>query len=212
MEKDTVKMSSHFFYVVAVVGWGWGEVDCGWGGGLFFFFFPFPCVCLCISLKHKHKCTHNFFFFLKHTPTVVRACSSTDLFCHNHTCKQTGLHLLANFFWHSHSCAHTNTRAQTHTLHPFGCRGWVLPSLWLTERVTGWWDGTKVSREHDHCTKACFDKPLFCTMHRGAAANLARVLSDKVWMENYFKPGDVCTVWTKWKRQRDQRGKSSFAN
>lgn len=28
-------------------------------------------------------------------------------------------------------------------------------------------------------------------MHRGAAANLARVLSDKVWMENYFKPGDV---------------------
>lgn len=196
------------------MGWGWGEVDCGWGGGLFFFFFPFPCVCLCISLKHthKHKCTHNFFFFLKHTPTVVRACSSTDLFCHNHTCKQTGLHLLANFFWHSHSCAHTNTRAQTHTLHPFGCRGWVLPSLWLTERVTGWWDGTKVSREHDHCTKACFDKPLFCTMHRGAAANLARVLSDKVWMENYFKPGDVCTVWTKWKRQRDQRGKSSFAN
>lgn len=211
MEKDTVKMSSHFFYVVAVVGWGWGEVDCGWGGGLFFFFFPFPCVCLCISLKHKHKCMHNFFFF-KHTPTVVRACSSTDLFCHNHTCKQTGLHLLANFFWHSDSCAHTNTRAQTHTLHPFGCRGWVLPSLWLTERVTGWWDGTKVSREHDHCTKACFDKPLFCTMHRGAAANLTRVLSDKVWMENYFKPGDMCTVWTKWKRQRDQRGKSSFAN
>lgn len=29
MEKDTVKMSSHFFYVVAVVEWGWGEVDCG---------------------------------------------------------------------------------------------------------------------------------------------------------------------------------------
>lgn len=84
--------------------------------------------------------------------------------------------------------------------------------MWLTERVTGRWDGTKVSREHDHCTKACFDKPLFCTMHRGAAANLARVLSDKVWMENYFKPGDMCTVWTKWKRQWDQRGKSSFAN
>lgn len=173
-------------------------------------FFPSR-VCVCVFHSNTNTSVRTIFFF-KHTPTVVRACSSTDLFCHNHTCKQTGLRLLANFFWHSHSCAHTNTHAQTHTLHPFGCRGWVLPSLWLTERVTGWWDGTKVSREHDHCTKACFDKPLFCTMHRGAAANLARVLSDKVWMENYFKPGDVCTVWTKWKRQRDQRGKSSFAN
>lgn len=191
-----------------------------WGGGGvkwtadevedFSSFFPSR-VCVCVFHSNTNTSVRTIFFF-KHTPTVVRACSSTDLFCHNHTCKQTGLHLLANFFWHSHSCAHTNTRAQTHTLHPFGCRGWVLPSLWLTERVTGWWDGTKVSREHDHCTKACFDKPLFCTMHRGAAANLARVLSDKVWMENYFKPGDMCTVWTKWKRQRDQRGKSSFAN
>lgn len=174
-------------------------------------FFPSR-VCVCVFHSNTNTSVRTIVFFFKHTPTVVRACSSTDLFCHNHTCKQTGLHLLANFFWHSDSCAHTNTRAQTHTLHPFGCRGWVLPSLWLTERVTGWWDGTKVSREHDHCTKACFDKPLFCTMHRGAAANLARVLSDKVWMENYFKPGDMCTVWTKWKRQRDQRGKSSFAN
>lgn len=191
-----------------------------WGGGGvkwtadevedFSSFFPSR-VCVCVFHSNTNTSVRTIFFF-KHTPTVVRACSSTDLFCHNHTCKQTGLHLLANFFWHSHSCAHTNTHAQTHTLHPFGCRGWILPSLWLTERVTGWWDGTKVRREHDHCTKACFDKPLFCTMHRGAAANLARVLSDKVWMENYFKPGDMCTVWTKWKRQRDQRGKSSFAN
>lgn len=174
-------------------------------------FFPSR-VCVCVFHSNTNTSVRTIIFFFKHTPTVVRACSSTDLFCHNHTCKQTGLHLLTNFFWHSDSCAHTNTLAQTHTLHPFGCRGWVLPSMWLTERVTGWWDGTKVSREHDHCTKACFDKPLFCTMHRGAAANLARVLSDKVWMENYFKPGDMCTVWTKWKRQRDQRGKSSFAN
>lgn len=211
MEKDTVKMSSHFFYVVAVVGWGWGGLRMRWRTFLLLFSLP-VCVSVYFTQTHTQTQVYAQLFFFKHTPTVVRACSSTDLFCHNHTCKQTGLHLLANFFWHSHSCAHTNTRAQTHTLHPFGCRGWVLPSLWLTERVTGWWDGTKVSREHDHCTKACFDKPLFCTMHRGAAANLARVLSDKVWMENYFKPGDVCTVWTKWKRQRDQRGKRSFAN
>lgn len=59
-----------------------------------------------------------------------------------------------------HSPAHTHF-----LLRPFKCSGWFLLTLWLTERVTGEWDSIKVSREHDHCTEACCDKTLFCTMH-----------------------------------------------
>lgn len=114
MEKDTVKMSSHFFYVVAVVGWGWGEVDCGWGGGLFFFFFPFPCVCLCISLKHKHKCTHNFFFFLNtHQPSYVHALQQTSSVTITHANRQACICSLT--FSDIQIPAHTQTRAHKHT-------------------------------------------------------------------------------------------------
>lgn len=114
MEKDTVKMSSHFFYVVAVVGWGWGEVDCGWGGGLFFFFFPFPCVCLCISLKHKHKCTHNFFFFLNtHQPSYVHALQRTSSVTITHANRQACICSLT--FSDIQIPAHTQTRAHKHT-------------------------------------------------------------------------------------------------
>lgn len=112
MEKDTVKMSSHFFYVVAVVGWGWGKVDCGWGGGLFFFF-PFPCVCLCISLKHKHKCTHNFFFLNTHQPSYVHALQRTSSVTITHANRQACICSLT--FSDIHIPAHTQTRTHKHT-------------------------------------------------------------------------------------------------
>lgn len=112
MEKDTVKMSSHFF--MSLLLWGGGGVDCGWGGGLFFFF-PFPCVCLCISLKHthKHKCTHNFFFLNTHQPSYVHALQRTSSVTITHANRQACICSLT--FSDIHIPAHTQTRAHKHT-------------------------------------------------------------------------------------------------
>lgn len=114
MEKDTVKMSSHFF--MSSLLWGGGGVK--WTADevedFSSFFFPFPCVCLCISLKrtHKHKCTHNF-FLNTHQPSYVHALQRTSSVTITHANRQACICSLT--FSDIHIPAHTQTRAHKHT-------------------------------------------------------------------------------------------------
>lgn len=113
MEKDTVKMSSHFFYVVAVVGWGWGGLRMRWRTFLLLFSLP---VCVSVYFTQTHTQTQVYaqlFFLNTHQPSYVHALQRTSSVTITHANRQACICSLT--FSDIHIPAHTQTRAHKHT-------------------------------------------------------------------------------------------------
>lgn len=116
MEKDTVKMSSHFF--MSLLLWGGGGVK--WTADevedFSSSFFPSR-VCVCVFHSNTHTNTSVrtiFFFFLNtHQPSYVHALQRTSSVTITHANRQACICSLT--FSDIHIPAHTQTRAHKHT-------------------------------------------------------------------------------------------------
>lgn len=109
MEKDTVKMSSHFF--MSSLLWGGVKWTADEVVDFSSFFFPLP---VCVSVYFTQTHTQTQVFLNTHQPSYVHALQRTSSVTITHANRQACICSLT--FSDIHIPAHTQTRAHKHTL------------------------------------------------------------------------------------------------